>query len=527
MSAGATRADIEFRSIPRMAMVNAERFASDPAVLDGDVELSYRDVADRLVAVARSLVASGVGPGDRVALWAPNSADWIVTALGILATGARLVPVNTRFKGLEAAYVLRKTGARTLFSAKGFLGFDYVSMLRDADPDLPALGDVNFVGRDCAQEWEAFLARGRDVSEQAVLDRIEAIGPDDGSDIMFTSGTTGRPKGVMLRHGASLRCYEEFARSFLVERGDRLMVITPFFHCFGYKAGWMTALLRGATCVPVAVFDAGQALRVVEELRITHSGGPPTLFWALLDHPTRPGRDLSSLKAAIASAAYVPPELVHRMVDELGVHPVSGYGLTEAHAMVSAGKPDDSAELAIAWSGKVLEGTEVRIVDDTGVDVRLGQQGELLVRGFQLMDGYYDDPEATAAVIDADGWLHTGDIAFANADGYIKVADRKKDMFIVGGFNVSPAEVEGMLLEDRRISSCAVVAVPDERWGEVAVAFVVPAVSGLTADHVTEWAKEHMANYKVPRQVHFVEALPVNATGKVLKNELRASLRAS
>jgi len=206
---------------------------------------------------------------------------------------------------------------------------------------------------------------------------------------------------------------------------------------------------------------------------------------------------------------------------------VSGYGLTEAHAMVSAGAPEDSAELAIGWSGKVLEGTEVRIVDDTGADVALGRQGELLVRGFQLMDGYYDDPDATAAVIDADGWLHTGDIAFANADGYIKVADRKKDMFIVGGFNVSPAEVEGMLLEDRRIAACAVVGVPDERWGEVAVAFVVPAAPGLTAHDVTEWAKEHMANYKVPRQVHLVDALPLSATGKVLKSELRAALQAS
>jgi HIP---CoA ligase len=518
------RADLEFRSIPGMALRCAERFEDDIAVIDGDVALTFRDVADEMVLVARSLLAAGVRHGDRVALWAPNSAEWVTTALGILAVGARLVPINTRFKGSEAAYVLRKTGARALFCAKEFLGVDYVAMLRDSDPELPALRDVTLVGHGAAEEWRSFLARGREVTATTALERIETIGPDDGSDIMFTSGTTGRPKGVMLRHGASLRCYEAFSRSFLLERGDRVMVVTPFFHCFGYKAGWMSALMSGATCVPVAVFDPAEALRMVEELRITHTGGPPTLFWALLDHPTRAGRDLSSLKAAIASAAYVPADLVHRMEAELGVHPVSGYGLTEAHAMVAASRPSDPAELAISWSGQVIEGTEVRIVGDAGDDLPLGQRGELLVRGFQLMDGYYDDPEATAGAIDADGWLHTGDIAFANDHGYIKVCDRKKDIFIVGGFNVSPAEVEGMLLENRRIGSCAVIAVPDDRLGEVGVAFVVPAAGDLTPSEVASWARSHMANYKVPRDVRIVDALPLNATGKVVKSELRAAL---
>jgi HIP---CoA ligase len=513
------RADLDFRSIPRMALVNAERFGDEVAVLDGDLALTFRDVADRMVGVARALLADGVERGDRVALWAPNTAAWITTALGILATGARLVPVNTRFKGSEAAYVLRRTGARALFCAKGFLGLDYLAMLRDADPELLALRHMTFLDDD-----DAFLAQGSAMTEARVLERIESIGPEDGSDIMFTSGTTGHPKGVMLRHGASLRCYDAFADSFLVERGDRLMVITPFFHCFGYKAGWMTALMRGATCVPVAVFDAGEALRTVEARRITHTGGPPTLFWALLDHPTRPHRDLSSFKAAIASAAYVPAELVHRMEAELGVEPVSGYGLTEAHAMVSTSRPGDPAEMAIAWSGKPINGTEVRIVDGTGADVPLGATGELLVRGFQVMDGYYDDPGATAEVVDGDGWLHTGDLAFANADGYIKVCDRKKDMFIVGGFNVSPAEVEGLLLENPRIAAAAVVGAPDGHWGEVGIAFVVGAVPGLTPEEVTTWARGHMANYKVPREVHLVDALPLNATGKVLKSALRASL---
>jgi len=513
-----------------MALVNAQRFSGDLAILDGDRALTFDDVAEGMLTVGQALLANGVVPGDPVAVWAPNSADWVTTALGILATGARLVPINTRFKGSEAAYVLRTTGARTLFCANGFLGFDYLAMLREADPSLPALsdavllGDVPPPGDAAVRSYEQFLAGGAGADRTELESRIESIGPDDGSDVIFTSGTTGHPKGVMLRHGASLRCYEAFNRSVDLKAGDRILIVTPFFHCFGYKAGWMAALMAGATSVPLSVFDAGAALHIIEELRITHTGGAPTMFWAMLDHPSRPERDLSSFRVATASAAYVPPELIDRMARELGVSPRTGYGLTEAHALVSVSEPDDPPQYAAAWSGKVIEGTKVRVVDDAGEDVPLGEQGELLVSGFQLMDGYYDDPDATAAVIDADGWLHTGDVAYLNADGYVKICDRKKDMFIVGGFNVAPAEVEGLLLEWERIAGCAVVGVPDRQWGDVGVAFVVPSTPGLTPDDVMAWAKHHMANYKVPRRVMIVDALPVNATGKVLKGELRATV---
>jgi len=524
------RADLIYRSIPRMALVNAQRFSREPAILEGGGAFTFDEVAEGMLAVGQALVANGVAPGDRIAVWAPNSADWVTTALGILATGARLVPINTRFKGSEAAYVLRKTGSRKLFCANGFLGFDYLAMLRDADPSLPALSDTVLFGdaplRDDAavRSFDRFLADGTGADRAELRSRIESIGPDDPSDIIFTSGTTGNPKGVMLRHGASLRCYEAFNRSVDLKAGDRVLIVTPFFHCFGYKAGWMAALMAGATFVPLSVFDAGTALQMIEELGITHTGGAPTLFWAMLDHPSRAGRDLSSFRVATASAAYVPPELIDRMSRELGVRPTTGYGLTEAHALVSVSEPGDPPEYAAAWSGKVIEGTEVRVVDDAGEDVPFGQQGELLVRGFQLMDGYYDDPDATATVIDVDGWLHTGDVAYLNADGYVKICDRKKDMFIVGGFNVAPAEVEGLLLEWDLIAGCAVVGVPDRKWGEVGVAFVVPSARGLTPDDVVAWAKDHMANYKVPRRVVIVDTMPLNATGKVLKSELRAAL---
>ena len=523
----------EYRSIPRMALRSAERFGDGIAVLDGSVSMSFRELGDRMVEVGRSLVAGGVRPGDRVALWAPNSAAWISAALGIHAAGAWLVPLNTRFKGEEAAYVLAKTQARTLICADGFLGADYVGMLRRADPSVPALADTVILegpAREGAIGWGDFVLRGHGVDPSAVSTRIDAIEPEDVCDVIFTSGTTGHPKGVMLRHGTSMRLYHDhYNEGWQLGAGDRALIVPPFFHCFGYKAGWLLSLMVGATSVPVAVFDPGTALRVIEELSITHIGGAPTMFWSLLDHPDRPGRNLSSLRSAIASAAYVPVELVQRMRVELGVANVmSGYGLTEAHALVSVSHRGDPPDTVADWSGQVLRGTEFRIVDDSGGDVPLGERGELLVRGFNLMSGYYEDPEATAAAIDTAGWLHTGDIAYANADRYIKVCDRKKDMFIVNGFNVAPAEVEGLLVDWEKVAAAAVVGMADRLLGEVAVAFIVPAAGvTLTPDDVVAYAREHMANYKVPRRVDIVDALPLNATGKVLKAELRSRLQES
>jgi len=523
------RADQEFRSIPAMALMSGTRFADATAVIDGEVRLSFGEVADGMLAVARSLVAQGVEPGDRIALWAPNSARWITAALGILAARAWVVPVNTRFKGAEAAFVLRKMQARSLLCANGFLGTDSVALLRAADPDLPALRDVTIVEGPAAEgtiSWEDFLDRGAAVDEAVVRKRIDAIGPEDVSDVMFTSGTTGRPKGVMLRHGTCLRAYQAFNDHFGLGEGDRLLIVLPFFHCFGYKAGWMAALMVGATSVPMSVFDPVASLQAIEEHGITHTGGAPTIFWALLDHPARATTDLSSLRVAVVSAAYVPVELIHRMCDELGLdYAMTGYGLTEAHALVSLSLPHEPPDVVAEWSGRLISGVEAKVVDDEGVEVPLGERGELLIRGFNLSDGYYRDPEATAAVFQADGWLHTGDIAYMNADGYLKVCDRKKDMFIVGGFNVAPAEVEGMLVDWEKIAAAAVLGAPDPHYGEVGVAFVVPAAGvALTPEGVIAYAREAMANYKVPRRVEIVDALPTNATGKVLKDELRARL---
>jgi acyl-CoA synthetase (AMP-forming)/AMP-acid ligase II len=523
------RADERYGTIPRMARSSAARFADREAIVDGERRLTFRAVERGMAAVARSLVARGVGPGDRVALWAPNSADWVLAALGAHAVGAWLVPLNTRLKGSEAAHILGTTDASQLLVADGFLGTDHVASLRRAGPGLRALGDpvlVPLPGQVSRPEWEEFLAEGADVDEERVEALLAAGSADDVSDVIFTSGTTGLPKGVMLRHGTSLRGYEIFAERFSLDEGDRYVIPTPFFHCFGYKAGWMVALMQGATAFPVPVFDVDEVMGLIERERVTHMPGPPTMFNAVLDHPRRPETDLSSLRQAMIGATSVPAQLVHRVRQELHVPGIlSAYGLTENHALATLTEPDDPAEVVATTAGRPIRDVELRTVDDDGNDVPAGEPGEILLRSPYRMTGYYGDEEATARVI-VDGWLHTGDVGFVGADGRLRVTDRKKDMFIVGGFNVASPEVERALLLMDEVAEAAVVGMPDDYLGEVGAAFVVPRDGAtLTADDVVAFAADRLANFKVPRRVEIVDALPLNATGKVLKGELRARLR--
>jgi acyl-CoA synthetase (AMP-forming)/AMP-acid ligase II len=524
------RADEKFGTIPAMALAGAERFGAATAVVDGDVRMSFVDVAETAKRVGRALISSGVQPGDRVAVWAPNSAVWIPTALGVHACGAWLVPLNTRFRGDEAAFIIDKADVKVLLAVDRFLGSDYIEMVTKAAPDVMAdRATVTLPGPGSltSPDWDDFLARGESVGEDVLLGRLERLTPDDVSDVIFTSGTTGTPKGVMLRHGASLRAYESYNVGVQLLEGDRHAIVVPFFHCFGYKAGWMLDLLMGTASYPMAVFDADVLMDLIQRESVTHMAGPPTLFYSILDHPRRAEHDLSTLRSVLVSAAAVPAVLIERLHDELGIErSLTGYGLTEAHALVSTSELGDPPSVIANSVGKVLPGIEVRIVDESGRDVPRGEPGELLVRGYNLMSGYFRDTEATAAAI-VDGWLHTGDVATLNDAGYLRITDRKKDLFIVGGFNVSPVEVEASLQRFEKVGEVAVVGMPDPGFGEVGAAFVVPKPgTDLTPDEVIAYAREHLANYKVPRRVEIVEEFPRNATGKVLKPELRRALAA-
>jgi len=306
-------------------------------------------------------------------------------------------------------------------------------------------------------------------------------------------------------------------------------VVNPFFHTFGYKAGILACLMKGATLVPVDVFDVDKVLAKIPQERISVIPGPPTLYQSILDHPMRQTADLSSMRLAVTGAAVVPVELVKRMRAELGFETVlTAYGLTESTGVVTMCRRSDSPEVIAGTSGRAIPGLDVRVLDADNKEASPGDPGEVVVKGYTVIPGYFGNPEATAEAIDADGWLHTGDVGVMDEDGNLRITDRTKDMFVVGGFNAYPAEIEGMLLRHPAVSQVAVVGKPDDRMGEVGCAFVVPRPGsdpqGLE-EALVAWAKEEMANYKVPREVRIVDALPLNASGKVLKTELRRQVR--
>ncbi|GHF97318.1 FadD3 family acyl-CoA ligase [Streptomyces filamentosus] len=512
------RGDLEWGTIPGLVRAAGERWGGREAVAEGRVRVSYAELAARVERSAAACLAAGTRPGDRVAVWAPNSLDWIVAALGAVTAGAVLVPLNTRFKGTEAADVLARSRARLLFVTGTFLGTSYVASLRRAGVPLPHLERVVVLGDTAPEEtgwttWKAFLAEGDRIPAERVRARADAIDPDAPSDVIYTSGTTGRPKGAVITHAQTLRCYEDWAALAGLAEGDRYLVVNPFFHTFGYKAGVLACLMRGAVIVPQPVFTADTVLANVAAERISVLPGPPTLHQALLDHPARAAHDLSSLRLVVTGAAVVPLLLVERLRSELGIGTVlTAYGLSEASGLVTMCRRDDPDATIATTSGRAVPGTEVRLSDT----------GEVLVRGHNVMRGYFEDEAATAEAIDPDGWLRTGDIGVLDGAGNLRITDRLKDMFIVGGFNAYPAEIEQLLGLHPDIADVAVIGVPDARLGEVGKAFAVRRPGArVTADDLIAWSRREMANYKVPRQVEFVTELPRNASGKVVKGELR------
>lgn len=515
------------RTLPQVVSEAAAHYGGQIAISDGDVQLSYEDLDAARVAAARAFVAAGLEKGDRVAIWAPNMYQWIIAAIGAQSVGGVLVPLNTRMKGSEAAYILNASGAKLLFTVGEFLGVSYPQLLQDQE--LRQLEQIVMLTGEAkgTVAWDDFLSLGETVEAAEIEHRASALTPDDTLDILFTSGTTGNPKGVVTCHGQNIRSFETWSATVGLRNDDNYLIINPFFHSFGYKAGWLAAIIRGARILPVKSFDLDAVMAQIEEEKISMIPGPPTIYQSLLAHPKRNNYDLSSLRLAVTGAAPVPVELVRQMREELGFEVVvTAYGLTESCGVVSICRADDSAERISHTSGCAMPGVEMKCVDGQGNAVPAGQEGEIWCRGFNVMRGYLDNPEETAKNITEDGWLKTGDVGVMDEDGYVRITDRIKDMFIVGGFNCYPAEIENILHSMPGVARAAVIGVPEERMGEVAMAYVVPvAEATLSEQQVIEWSRGNMANYKVPRSVQFVEELPMNAGGKVLKNELRRLAR--
>ena len=509
-----------------MCAATAERFADQPAVVDGDTRLTHAELFEAARMFGAALVDSGVRPGDRVAIWTFNSAEWIVAAVGLWQVGATLVPINTRFKGLEASDILRRSRARVLVTTTDFLGADYVEMLNATGVRLPHLETIvaaNGPAREGTTSWADFLARANADALDEVDRRRDAVGPDDPSDILFTSGTTGIPKGVVMTHARTLCVATDWVAMTGITDADRYLMVNPYFHMFGLKAGILACLASGAAMLPEPVFDTGRVLTRVAAERVTVLPGPPTLYQSILDHPERDRFDLSSLWLAVTGAADIPVQLIRRVDEELPfTRIITGYGLTEA-GTASGTDADDDVETIATTIGRLRPTFEIRLVDGAGQDLPAGEAGEILLRGGSVMSHYLDDDEASAATLSPEGWLRTGDIGTVDDRGLLRIVGRAKDMFIVGGFNAYPAEIENALRRHPQIRDVAVIGIPDARLGEVGMAFVVLAPgASVTGPDIIAWSREQMANYKVPRAVELIPELPLNATGKVEKQQLRA-----
>ncbi|WP_059017808.1 FadD3 family acyl-CoA ligase [Mycobacterium sp. M26] len=481
---------LTWQTIPEMVMSAAEEFGDAEAVVDGSLRLSFAEVADRVCRAAGAFARLGVEKGDRIAIWAPNSAHWMIAAFGVLTAGGVVVPVSTRYKSGEAGDIITRSGAKAILIDTAFL----TEVLGSQVTTPPGVPTVEIAG--------GFLDDGTPLHR--------TVSGNDIADIIYTSGTTGRPKGVMMNHLQNLRMYTEWCDLADLRRGDRYLIVNPFFHTFGYKAGCLASFIRGATMLPVAVFDVDRVVELIAAERITMLPGPPTLYHSLLAVADKSA--LATLRAGVTGAADIPVELIRRVHEELPFQTLAtGYGLTEA-GTATMSRPGDSFDDIATTAGLPVHDVEVRLAEDA----------EVLVRGYSVMQGYFDDPAATAEAIDSDGWLHTGDLGAFTDSGRLRIIGRKKDMFIVGGFNAYPAEIEGFLMEHPAVAQAAVIGVPDDRMGQVGKAFVVrKRGSDVTGEELIAWSRDRMAGFKVPRTVEFLDALPLNATGKVMKDHLR------
>jgi len=485
----------------------ASAWPDKPAIIEQSSVITFRELNTRARRMARAFIGSGLESGDRFAIWAPNSSVWQITALAGQLAGCILVPLNTRYKSSEANDILDRSGCKAVFYADSFLGNDYGAMLNNSN--IPLVLDINR-----SEDWVAGA-----VSEEALQERINLITPDSLADVLYTSGTTGAPKGVMCNHGQNLRVFETWSEGVTLNSADQYLIVNPYFHSFGYKAGWLAALIRGATVYPVPFFDLDEVLNLIQSEAISFLPGAPTVFQSILAHPSRDEYDLSSLRCAVTGAASIPVQLVRDMKSILGFEEVyTAYGLTESTGVVSLCRSGDDFETIATTSGQPMDGIEVQTTGSDGRPTAPGQPGEIWVRGFNVMQGYLDDPHATNETITPEGWLKTGDIGEFTESGYLRITDRIKDMYICGGFNCYPAEIENVLLNHVAILDVSVVGVPDERLGEVGHAYIITKPGEKqNEDELITWARDNLANFKVPRGITFLDELPRNASGKVQK----------
>ena len=520
----------------------AGRFPDNDALVSVErgVSHTYREFNEVCRDVAKGLLRMGVKKGDHVSIWANNVPEWVILQFATAKIGAVLVTINTSYKSAELGYILEQSDSSTLFLVKSFKGTDYPETLYSVAPDLrdaapgmlrseklPYLRNVVFIGEETPAgmlNFSVIKEMGAAVSDcelaavEASLDCHETI------NMQYTSGTTGFPKGVMLTHYNVVNNGFAIGECMKFTEKDRLCIPVPFFHCFGCVLGVMACVTHGSTMVPVETFDPLKVLQTIEKERCTAVHGVPTMFIAELEHPEFSKFDLTSMRTGIMAGSVCPIEVMKRAVNDMHVTEITSvYGQTESSPGITQTRTEDSIELRVATVGRALPGAEVKIIDiETGATLPPGKQGELCARGYMVMKGYYKMPEETAKVIDADGWLHTGDLAVMDENGYCKITGRIKQMIIRGGENIYPREIEEFLYTHPKISDVQVYGVPDRKYGEqVMAAIVLKKGVEMTADEVRDFCRGKIANYKNPKYVKFVDSYPMTASGKIQKFKLR------
>jgi fatty-acyl-CoA synthase len=501
-----------------------QRFGDREALVScaQDVRLTYTQLAAAVDELARGLLAAGIARGDRVGIWSPNCAEWVLVQYATAKIGVILVNINPAYRTSELEYALRQSGCRMLISAPAFKTSDYRAMVAEVRPDLPELEQVVFLD---TEDWDRLLAGGKRVSP-GELDALAAqLGPEDPINIQYTSGTTGFPKGATLSHVNILNNGFFIGEGCRYTERDRVCIPVPFYHCFGMVLGNLACTTHGAAIViPAPAFEPEATLNAVAAERCTSLYGVPTMFIAQLDHPHFADHDLSSLRTGIMAGSPCPIEVMKRVIERMHMGEVGiAYGMTETSPVSTQTAFDDPLEKRVGTVGRVHPHVEIKIVDPAdGETVARGVSGELCTRGYSVMGGYWNDPERTAEAIDQQGWMHTGDLATMDGEGYVNIVGRIKDMVIRGGENIYPREVEEFLYSHPDVADVQVIGVPDERYGEELMAWVIPrGAATLDADQLREFCHGKIAHYKIPRYVKLVDEFPMTVTGKVQKFKMR------
>ncbi|OKO95353.1 Long-chain-fatty-acid--CoA ligase [Geobacillus proteiniphilus] len=529
-------------TVGKLLEERARQYANHEAVVYADrgLRLTYRQFNDYCRLVARGLMRLGIEKGEHVAIWATNVPEWIACQFATGKMGAVLVTVNTNYRAAELEYLLKQSDSTTLFLIEQYRDSSYIDILYEIVPELrisapgqlqskrlPKLKNVIFLGDKRYPgmfTWNDILAMAHDVSEEELDERMESLDPHDVINMQYTSGTTGFPKGVMLTHYNIVNNAHQVAQCMGLGEGDRLCIPVPFFHCFGCVMSTLACVTVGATMVPVVEFHPKRVLETVEAERCTALHGVPTMFIAELNDPDFAKYDLSSLRTGIMAGSPCPVEVMKAVIEKMGMKDITiAYGQTEASPVITQTRTDDPLELRVETVGRALPGVEVKIVEPgTNKEVPRGVQGELCTRGYHVMKGYYNNPEATNEAIDQDGWLHTGDLATMDENGYCRITGRLKDMIIRGGENIYPREIEEFLYKHPKILDVQVVGVPDEVYGEEVMAWIIlKDGETATAEEIREFCRGNISRHKIPRYIEFTDSYPMTASGKIQKFKLR------